>query len=147
MPTVQDILSKKGNVVCTITPRETVLGAARKMNAERIGAVCVVETEKLVGVFTERDVLNRVVAQQLDPATTPIADVMSAPVITCVPQAKLEDCTLAMSSKKLRHLPVVEEDESSKLVGIISTGDIMALEAAHKQAHIEHLHEYLHGRV
>ena len=147
MPTVQDILAKKGAAVCTITRNDTVLEAARKMNAQRIGAVCVVEGEELVGVFTERDVLNRVVAQQLDPAATRIADVMSAPVITCVPSAKLADCTLAMSSKKLRHLPVVEADGSSKLVGILSTGDIMALEADQKQAHIEHLHEYLHGRV
>lgn len=148
MPTARDILNQKGSRVHTIAPQTTVLEAARLMNEHRIGALCVVDAGgALVGMFTERDVLNRVVAKQLDPAGTKVVDVMTSPVITCVPEAKLVDCALAMSSKKLRHLPVVEGEDEGKLVGMISTGDVMALEAREQQAHIEHLHDYLHGRM
>jgi CBS domain-containing protein len=148
MPTVQDVLKKKGNAVFTVTVETTVLEAARMMNNHHCGATCVVDGEKLIGMFTERDVLNRVVAQGLDPAATRIADVMSSPVVSCGPDAKVADCGAVMSARKIRHLPVLDQPGSEgKLIGMISTGDLMALEGAEKQAHIDHLHEYLHGRT
>jgi CBS domain-containing protein len=146
MPIVRDILARKGNKVLTVTQDATVLQAAEKMNEHRVGAVCVVEGDRVLGMFTERDVLCRIVAQRRDPAGTRVADVMTHPVVTCVPSAKVEDCALAMSTKRIRHLPVVESDGSgARLVGLISTGDLVALEVVEKQAHIEHLHEYLNG--
>lgn len=148
MPIVRDILSRKGSDVYTVTPDMTVLDAAKMMNERRCGAVCVVSEGKLTGMFTERDVLNRVVARQLDPATTRVADVLTSPVVTCNPDSKTNDCATIMSGRKIRHLPVVEgEGENARLVGMISTGDLMALEVSEKQAHIEHLHDYLHGRA
>ncbi|HRX86912.1 MAG TPA: CBS domain-containing protein [Phycisphaerae bacterium] len=148
MPIVRDVLNRKGVEVYTVSPETTVLDAARMMNERRCGAVCVSLNGSLEGMFTERDVLNRVVAQQLDPATTKVQDVMSNPVVTCGPEAKLIDCMAVMSSKKIRHLPVVDgKGSTSKLVGMISTGDLMAMDVAEKQAHIEHLHDYLHGRT
>jgi len=148
MPIVRDILSRKGSDVYTVTPDMTVLDAAKIMNERRCGAVCVVSEGKLAGMFTERDVLNRVVARQLDPATTRVADVLTSPVVTCNPDSKANDCATIMSGRKIRHLPVVEgEGENARLVGMISTGDLMALEVSEKQAHIEQLHDYLHGRA
>ena len=98
-------------------------------------------------MFTERDVLNRIVAKQLDPAATAIADVMSAPVVTCGPESTIAQCAATMSGKKIRHLPVVEgESAQSRLVGLVSTGDLMAIDVAQKQQQIDHLHDYLHGR-
>ena len=73
-----------------------------------------------------------------------IADVMTSEVITCGPEGKTEDCGAVMSHERIRHLPVVE---GGKLVGLISTGDVMALRMAEKQAFIEDLYQYLHGRT
>ena len=114
------------------------------MNERRIGALCVGEGETLVGVFTERDLLNRVVSGKRDPATTKVAEVMTSSVITCGPRGTIEDCATVMSHKRARHLPVVE---GTKLAGMVSTGDLTALQVAEKQALIEDLHEYLHGRT
>ncbi len=144
MSTIRDVLAKKGTDVATIGPEATVLQAAELMNKHRIGAVCVVESGAVVGVFTERDVLNRVVCAQADPATTKVSDVMTTPVTTCGPNGKVSDCAAVMSHKRIRHLPVVEND---RLVGFISTGDLIAIQASQKQAHIEDLYQYLHGRT
>lgn len=148
MPIVRDILNRKGSEVYTVSPETTVLDAARLMNERRCGAVCVAHDGVVEGMFTERDVLNRVVAQQRDPATTRVREVMTSPVVTCSPHAKVSDCAAVMSGKKIRHLPVVDgEGPKGHLVGMISTGDLMALEVSEKQNHIEELHEYLHGRA
>jgi CBS domain-containing protein len=148
MGTVRDILAKKGDRVFTITKDETVLAAAHKMNDYRIGALCVVEGDELIGMFTERDLLNRIVARERDAAKVKVGEVMSSPVITCGPTADLAHCAAVMSSQKIRHMPVVDEHaDGKKLVGCLSTGDLMAMDVADKQTHIELLHDYLHGRT
>ncbi len=142
--TIRDVLVKKGSDVAAIAPETTVLDAANLMNQRRIGALCVVRDEKVVGVFSERDILNRVVSARLDPAATKVADVMTSPVVTCGLEGKAADCAAVMSHKRIRHLPVVED---GKLIGVVSTGDLMALQVAEKDAFIEDLHRYLHGRT
>lgn len=144
MSTINDLLAKKGTDVATIGPDATVLDAANLMNQHRIGALCVVDRDDLVGVFTERDILNRVISAQRDPATTKVADVMTSSVITCGPQGQTADCAAVMSHERIRHLPVLD---GGKLVGMVSTGDLMALQVVEKQAFIEDLYEYLHGRT
>lgn len=148
MPIVRDLLAKKGHKVMTTTRQQTVLEAARLMNEARIGALCVVDGEKVVGMFTERDILCRIVAETKDPASTRVSDVMTSPVVTCGPDAKLADCAAVMSQKKIRHLPVVDGGATNgRLIGLISTGDLMAQQVTDKQNHIDHLHDYLHGRA
>ena len=144
MFTLRDLLARKGTEVATIAADATVLEAANLMNQRRIGALCVVEGDALVGMFTERDILNRVVSAKLDPAGTKVAEVMTTPVTTCGPHGKAADCAAVMSHKRIRHLPVVEDD---KLVGLISTGDLMAIQVFQQQAQIENLYQYLHGRT
>jgi CBS domain-containing protein len=145
MPTlISDVLARKDADVATVTPEATVLDAANLMNRRRIGALCVVEGENLVGIFTERDVLNRVISAKRAPENTRIAHVMTAPVITCGSRGRADDCAAVMSHRRIRHLPVVDE---GKLVGIVSTGDLMAIEVSESQAYIEELYQYLHGRT
>lgn len=144
MSAISDVLAKKGAAVATIAPDATALDAANLMNQRRIGALCVVKDEDLVGVFSERDILTRIVSARLDPATTKVADVMTSPVITCGPRGEAGDCAAVMSHRRIRHLPVVD---GGKLVGMVSTGDLMALQATEKQAFIEDLYQYLHGRT
>ena len=143
--TVQDVLNRKGYHVIAISPDETVLQAAHRMNEARIGSVVVFEADKgVLGIFTERDVLCRIVGEGRSAADTPVSVVMTTPVTCCKPETTLQECKEVMSGKRLRHLPVVD---GGTLVGIISTGDLMAHEVELQQSTIEQLHEYLHGRT
>jgi CBS domain-containing protein len=143
MPNAQSILHKKGADVATVDRKTTVLEAAKTMNQRRIGAVVVTDGDRVVGIFTERDILNRIVAAGKDPKTTRVEEVMTSPMACCRRDTPLADCKAVMSQKRIRHLPVVED---GKLFGLISAGDIVAGEVADQQATIEYLHEYLYGR-
>ena len=142
MPTAESLLEKKGREVATVDREDSVLKAAQQMNQRRIGAVVVRDGDRVVGIFTERDILNRVVAAGLAPGETKAGTVMTSPMAVCRRDTKLSECKSIMTQKRIRHLPVVEE---GKLYGLISIGDIMAFEVADQQATIEYLHEYLHG--
>ena len=138
---VQDVLDKKGSDVETINRGASVLQAAELMNRRKIGALVVTEGEKVVGVFTERDIMMRVVGTERDPRQTRIEEVMTAPMACCRRDMALSDCQAIMTAKRIRHLPVVED---GNLYGMISSGDIMASEVEQKQLTIEYLHEYLY---
>lgn len=142
MHTVQAILERKGFDVAGITEDASVLDAARMMNLRRIGALVVTRGDAVVGIVTERDVLNRVVARQLAPAQTRVADVMTSPVAVCSSNASRADCRAVMKDKRIRHLPVVDE---GRLVGIVSIGDLIEDDAAEQQETIEYMYEYMLG--
>lgn len=142
MATVQDILKKKGSFVAAVDMSSSVLDTTKMMNEKRIGSVVVCNKDKVVGIFTERDVLTRVVSAQLDPAATTIGEVMSAPVACCLPETTIEECKDVMTDKRIRHLPVVQDNN---LHGIITSGDILALEKAKGQQTIKYLNEYIFG--
>ena len=141
MATVQDILTKKGTSVVSLVSAESVLTASRIMNERGIGGVVVTENDQMAGIFTERDILRRVVAEQRDPASTPLRDVMTAPVVYCPPHAKLEELTALMTEKRIRHLPVMDD---SGLCGIITTGDILAYQVREQAYTIQHLNNYVY---
>ncbi len=142
MPNAQSILEKKGGDVATVDRKATVLDAAKAMNQRHIGAVVVSDGARVVGIFTERDILNRIVAAGKDPKTTPVGEVMTSPMACCRRDTRIAECKSVMSQKRIRHLPVVEE---GKLYGMISAGDILASEVSDQQATIEYLQEYLYG--
>ena len=142
MPTVQEILNKRTEPVATITGDATVMDAARIMSDKRIGSLVVVRDDAVIGMFTERDVLNRVVADHKDPATTHIKDVMTTPVACCKPTSKIAECSSVMTEKRIRHLPIVED---GKLIGMVSSGDIMAMQNTVQQETIDYLQDYMHG--
>ena len=143
MSTAQSIIDRKGGDVATISRTTNVFDAATLMNRRHIGAVVVTDGERVVGIFSERDVLNRIVAAGLDPKATPVEKVMTSPMACCRRDTSLEDCKSVMTQKRIRHLPVVE---GGKLYGMISAGDILAGEVTDKQTTIEYLHEYLFAR-
>ncbi|MFQ5463405.1 MAG: CBS domain-containing protein [Phycisphaerae bacterium] len=142
MPTAQNVLDKKGTAVTTIDGSDTVLAAAESMNQHRIGALVVTSGEKVVGIFTERDILNRVVASGKDAKDTLVESVMTSPMACCHRTTKLNECKTVMTTRRIRHLPVVED---GCLYGMISIGDVLAHEVADHQATIEYLSEYLYG--
>ena len=142
MATVQVILARKGSDVVTIGTGETALAAAEKMNARGIGGLVVVEADRVVGIVTERDILRRVVAEQREPARARVHDIMSAPVATCRPDTSFAECRAFMTAKRIRHLPVVDEQG---LCGIVTIGDLLAQEVDEHQATIEYLNSYIQG--
>ncbi len=143
MPKAQTILDRKGVDVATASRDSSVLDAAKLMNERRIGAVVVTDAEHVVGIFTERDILCRVVAESVDASKILVGDVMTSPMACCRRETPLSECRAIMTQKRIRHLPVVEDDV---LYGIISSGDLLATEVVDQQSTIEYLHQYLYGR-
>src|SRR5271166_3251841 len=108
MATVQQILSNKGSQVWTVGKRVTVQQAAMLMNEHRIGALVVLEQNQVAGMFTERDVLRRVVGEYRDPAQTYVEDVMTADVVCGTPDTSIDEARGAMKTRRIRHLPVID---------------------------------------
>ncbi|MGD8453039.1 MAG: CBS domain-containing protein [Phycisphaerae bacterium] len=142
MATVRDILEKKGTRVHSVSVDATVHEAASLMNDHRIGGLVVTAGDKVVGIFTERDILCRVVAARRDPMSIHVRDVMTAPVACCTPATTWAECRAVMRQRRIRHLPVVEGE---RLHGIVSIGDILEVTEAEHQQTIRYLHEYLYG--
>jgi CBS domain-containing protein len=145
MPQVRDILEKKGTQVWTVGPRATVMQAATLMNEYKIGALVVTDAGRIVGMFTERDVLRRVVGEHRDPITTLVADVMTTEVLCCTSRTLLEEARTVMKEQRIRHLPVADDD--GRLLGLISIGDLNAHHQASQEQTIFLLQEYMYGRV
>lgn len=141
MASVREILSRKGSEVVTADPRTTVHDAARLMNSRGIGAVPVVEAGTLVGIFTERDLMRRVVAQDLDPRLTPIGQVMTPDPYTTRVDATVEECAARMTAFRIRHLPVMGPDG---LGGIVTIGDLLAFQVADQANTIAQLNSFVY---
>ena len=145
MPTVRDVLSSKGTTVYSTAPDATVLEAVSRMNEHKIGALVVMDGEDVVGMFTERDVLRRVVGQERSASATKVGDVMTSEVVCCKPGADLDDVAAIMKNRRVRHVPVC--DGEGQLVGMVSMGDVNAHNASNQQSTIHFLNEYIYGRA
>jgi CBS domain-containing protein len=141
MPTVREILARKGPATISIGPTATVLEAAQLMNERGIGALLVLKEGQLEGIFTERDLMRRVVAAQRSPATTTVAEVMTPNPITTREETRAEECAAIMTTRRIRHLPVVSPQG---LAGMVTIGDLMAYQVADQAATIAHLNSYLY---
>ena len=140
MSSVRDLLVRKGTNVIHVAPETTVLDAANVMNETGIGGVVVLENSRLVGIFTERDIMRRVVAARRDPSTTLVSDVMTTEPMTITADVKIAVCRAMMSTRRIRHLPVLHD---GGLVGMVTSGDILAFEVAEAEAQIEQLEKYV----
>lgn len=144
-----ELLKHKGSEVYSIAPKATVEAAAKLMRERHIGAVLVMTDEKLVGILTERDILNKVVAEGGRPKNVSVQDIMTAEVIVIEPKRTVRDAMQVVTEKKLRHLPVVEDDH---IVGMLSGGDLTRSivaeeeELIHSQeGYIDNLYAYIYG--
>lgn len=139
---ISAILDRKGRKVFSVLPAMTVTEAVAEMNRHRVGSVLVLDGGRLVGIFTERDVLRRVVGPAIDPMRTRVSDVMTPNVLTIPPDATIEDTMVLFTEKRCRHLPVIED---GRLIGTISIGDITRWMADAHRAEAEHLKNYITG--
>jgi CBS domain-containing protein len=143
---VMDILADKGNDVFTISPSATVLEATHSMNDQKIGALVVKDsTGHVTGIFTERDVLRRVIAEERSPNNVRVGEVMTRDVVCCPPETDIDDASRIMRDRKVRHLPVC--DGGGALLGLVSIGDLNAYHASSQEAQIHFLSEYVYGRA
>lgn len=145
MTTIKDLIAQKGGQVFSIGRDATVLDAARLMNEHKIGALVVLESRRIIGIFTERDVLRRVVAERRDPADVRIEEVMTAEVACCRADTPIDEARSVMKNRRIRHLPVI--DENHNVLGLISIGDLNAQLSGAQEQTIYFLTEYLYGRV
>lgn len=145
MSTVAELLAKKEQTLLSIAPTATVMEAANLMNKHRIGALLVIDRrgESLAGIFTERDILQRIIGEKKDPEVTAVGQVMTTEVACCQPDITVEAARLIFRDKRVRHLPVV--DETGKPLGVVSIGDVNAWAMDNQQAEIHYLQEYLYG--
>ncbi|HEV8002772.1 MAG TPA: CBS domain-containing protein [Planctomycetaceae bacterium] len=144
MATVREILLNKDPWVASIGPRASALEAALTMNRHKVGSLMVMDGTTVVGILTERDLLQRVLAEQLDAAKTPVGEVMTTEILCCQPHTTIEEARVVMKDRRVRHLPVVDHEG---LHGMISIGDLNAYEAHSQEVTIHFLQEYIHGRA
>ena len=143
MPKVRDILARKGHAVVSVLPSSTVRAAAELMNERSVGGVLVVdEAKQLIGVFTERDILRRVVVPGRDPETTLVSEVQTTDVVTCHPETSLDECSAIMTARRVRHLPIADDQT---VYGVVTIGDVLAFRVAEHESTIEYLNGYMFG--
>ncbi|MDH4035906.1 MAG: CBS domain-containing protein [Candidatus Krumholzibacteria bacterium] len=143
MITVRDVLDSKGRQVWSVSPGDSVFQALELMSTRHAGALMVVENEKLVGVISERDYARKVVLAGKNSRQTAVGDIMTSKVYYVSPDHRIEECMALMTSKSVRHLPVLQD---GRLDGVISIGDVVKAVISHQEFIIEQLEHFIAGR-
>jgi CBS domain-containing protein len=140
--TIRAILNRKSGEVFSISPDAMVFQAIQMMDEKNVGALLVMEEDRLIGVISERDYTRKVMLRGKRSRETKVAEIMSSNVTVTHPREPVETCLRLMTDKHIRHLPVVEGD---KVVGVISIGDLVKHVISCQSAAIAHLEQYIHG--
>lgn len=140
MKTIAQILESKGHEIISIRPKDSVLVALEVMAAYNIGALPVVSDGQLVGIFSERDYARKVALKGLASSTTEVREIMTSDVLCANLQQSVMECMGVMTTKHIRHLPVLEGDQ---LVGVLSIGDLVKAIIEDQQFQIEQLESYI----
>jgi len=145
MKNVRDVLNAKGNSdTFSISPNDTVFDAIKLMSEKGVGALLVTENDDLVGIVSERDYLKKVALMGRTSKTTAVSEIMTASPFTVSPNVDMEDCMQLMTDKRIRHLPVVEND---KLVAMISIRDLLESTMEEQKYLIQQLEQYIRGET
>ena len=141
MKTVRDILKVKGHEVWRIEPDATVFEALQRMAEKEVGALMVMNGPELVGIISERDYARKVILQGRASPTTLVKEIMTTHVVCTRLEQPVEECMALMTEKRIRHLPVIEQNE--RLVGVISIGDLVKSIITDQKFIIEQLVRYI----
>ncbi len=142
MKSVKDILEVKGRNVWSIGPEVSVYDAMKLMVDKGVGALMVMEGAKVVGVISERDYARKVILEGRSSRTTQVREIMTTHVLYARPDQNIEECMAVMTEKRVRHLPVMEEEQ---LVGVISIGDLVKSIITEQKFIMEQLERYIAG--
>jgi CBS domain-containing protein len=142
MKTVNEVLKNKGREIWTVSPLATVFQALELMAQKDVGALPVVQNGKLVGIFSERDYARKVILKGRASKDTTVSELMTQTVFYVCPENTLEDCMALMTSKQIRHLPVLDHD---RLAGIITLGDVVKRIISEQEFTIKELEKYVKG--
>ena len=142
MGRVSEILRKKGGDVLKIEASATVFEAIKKIVELNVGSILVTEGDQVVGIMTERDYLRKVAVHGRTSHDTTVGEIMSAPLVYVTPQTTIDESMAIMTDRRIRHLPVVEDDD---VVGIISIGDVVKFQSNEQSFQIKYLTEYISG--
>jgi len=140
MTTVEQLLEHKGREVWTITPDATVLDAIKEFVNRNVGSLLVMEDDRIVGIFTERQYARNVFLKGKASPTTTVRDVMATDVAYVSPDQTVPECMAIMTDKRYRHLPVLKDD---KVVGMVSIGDLVESTISDQKFTIEQLEHYI----
>ena len=140
MKRVCDLLNSKGGAVWSLTPDATVYEAIDQLSEKGVGALLVMEGKRLVGIVSERDYARKVILKGKASRETYVREIMSQPVICVPPECTVEQTMALMTEKRIRHLPVVEDET---VVGVISIGDVVRAIIEEKEYYIQQLTSYI----
>ena len=140
MRSVQQLLEEKPQQVLSIQPQAKVFDALMLMAEKDVGALVVLEGEKLVGIFSERDYARKIILFGKTSKDTSVAEIMTAKVVCVRPEQMVDQCMALMTEKRVRHLPVLSE---KKVIGIISIGDVVRAMLQDQQHTIAQLEQYI----
>jgi CBS domain-containing protein len=142
MKQISDLLNHKGRDVWWLTPDASVYDAIDQMAQKGVGALLVMEGDRLVGIVSERDYARKVILKGKASKETMVSEIMSCPVVCARPELTVEETMVLMTDKRIRHLPVVVGE---KVVGVISIGDVLRGMMDDKEFHIQQLTKYITG--
>lgn len=142
MRTVERLLEAKGYDIWSITPDASVYDAVKLMADKAVGALLVLESGNLVGIISERDCTRKVILQEREPKDTPVREIMTSDVISVRPAQTVVECMALVTAKRIRHLPVLADDQ---LIGIVSIGDLVKDIISEKEFMIQQLENYIKG--
>ena len=142
MKFVKELLKNKGSEVWSLTPDTQVFDALEIMADKNIGAMPVLESEKIVGMFSERDYARKVILKGKASKSTLVKEIMSSKIYHVSPKQSIEECMALMTEKRIRHLPVLEGEE---LVGIITIGDVVKAIISEQEFMMGQLENYITG--
>ncbi len=140
MHLVSELLQAKGHEVWSVTPDTLVYDSLKLMADKNVGALLVLDADKVVGVFSERDYARKVILKGKSSKELSVEEIMSAEVVSVNPSQSIEECMALMTNKRIRHLPVLE---GNRLVGIISIGDVVKATISEREVTITHLENYI----
>ena len=141
--TIDAILSQKGTEIFSVSPEASVFEAIELMDSKNVGALIVMENDRLVGMISERDYTRKIVLRGKRSRETLVREIMSSELTVAHPHEPVEKCLRLMTEKRIRHLPVMDGD---KLRGVISIGDLVKFVISAQNATITHLENYIYGQ-